>query len=90
MVVAFIAIILVNRSWTKSAYSMLRVPNAALKWVVFGASGFLAVILMIPFCQRIFSFGPLHIKDLVLSICLGLVCVLWFEALKRVKSFHGI
>jgi Ca2+-transporting ATPase len=90
MVVAFIAIILVNRSWTKSAYSMLRVPNAALKWVVFGASGFLAVILIIPFCQRIFSFGPLHIKDLVLSIGLGLVCVLWFEALKRVKSFHGI
>jgi Ca2+-transporting ATPase len=90
MVVAFIAIILVNRSWTKSAYSMLRVPNAALKWVVFGASGLLAVILMIPFCQRIFSFGPLHIKDLVLSIGVGLVCVLWFEALKRVKSFHGI
>jgi Ca2+-transporting ATPase len=82
LVVASIVIILVNRSWTKSAFAMLRVPNNALKWVVFGACIFLAVVLTVPFAQRLFYFAPLHPMDLIFSLGAGLICVLWFEILK--------
>ena len=83
LVVASIVIILVNRSWTRSVFAMLRVPNAALRFVVLGASVFLAVVLVVPFAQRLFHFAPLHATDLVLSLGAGLVCVLWFELVKR-------
>lgn len=89
LVVAFIVIILVNRSWTRSAFAMLRVPNTALKWVVFGACLFLAVVLAVPFAQRLFYFAPLHPVDLVFSLGAGLVCVLWFELLKLTRRYQG-
>ena len=85
---SFVVIILVNRSWTKSAFAMLRVPNAAMRWVVVGAFVFLSAVLVIPFAQRLFHFAPLHIGDLVLSVGAGLVCVLWFELVKLVKRLH--
>ena len=37
LVVAFLTIILVNRSWTRTILSTIRAPNAALWWVVTGA-----------------------------------------------------
>ena len=37
LVVSFLTIILVNRSWTRTVVSMLRAPNPALWWVVGGA-----------------------------------------------------
>jgi len=85
LVVAFVVIILVSRSWTKSAYAMLRVPNAALRWVLFGTSVFLGVVLMVPSAQRLFHFAPLHATDLLLSLGAGLVCILWFELVKLAR-----
>ena len=82
LVPAFIVIILVNRSWSRSAFAMLRVPNAALRWVVLGTCALLAVALLVPFAQRLFHFDPLHANDLFLSLGAGLVCVLWFELVK--------
>ena len=61
---------------------MLRVPNAALRWVVLGTCALLAVALLVPFAQRLFHFDPLHANDLFLSLGAGLVCVLWFELVK--------
>ena len=89
LVVAFVVIILVNRSWTRSAFAMLLVPNAALQWVVLGACIFLAVVLVVPFAQRLFYFAPLHPTDLVLSLGAGLVCVLWFELVKLARRHQG-
>jgi Ca2+-transporting ATPase len=85
LVMAFLAVILVNRSWTRSAVAMLRVRNAALGWVVLGACLFLAAVLLVPFAQRLFHFAPLHGWDLAVSLGIGLVCVLWFEVAKRVR-----
>ena len=87
LVVAFVLIILVNRSWTRSAVAMLRVPNAALRWVVLGTCTFLAIALTAPFAQRLFHFAPLHAMDLVLSLGAGFVSVLWFEWVKRARRF---
>ena len=83
LVVSFLTIILVNRSWTRSAISMMRVPNPALWWVLSGAVIFLGAILTIPALQRLFSFAPLHPDDLTLSVMAGVVCLVWFELLKH-------
>jgi Ca2+-transporting ATPase len=85
LVVAFLVIILVNRSWTKSVFAMLRVPNRALPWVVLGACGFLALVLLVPVVQKLFHFAPLHATDVLISLGAGVACVLWFELVKLAK-----
>ena len=85
LVAAFMVVILVNRSWARSALSMLLVPNAALRWVVLGACVFLAAVLVVPFAQRLFHFAPLHATDLFLCLGAGLISVLWFELVKLAR-----
>jgi Ca2+-transporting ATPase len=85
MVIAFLVVILVNRSWTRSALSMLRDRNQALRWVLLGASVFLAAALLVPFARRLFRFAPLHTPDLLRSLAAGFICVLWLEVVKRVR-----
>jgi Ca2+-transporting ATPase len=89
LVVAFVMVILVNRSWSRSALAMLRVRNAALRWVVLGTAVFLAVVLFVPVAQRMLRFAPLHGTDLALSAGAGLVCVLWFELVKLAWRHRG-
>ena len=86
MVVAFLVVILVNRSWTESAVAMLRVRNAAVVWVLVEATVLLAVAVSLPIAQRLFHFAPLHLPDLLLSLAAGLLCVLWFEGVKLVRG----
>ena len=86
LVVAFLVVILVNRSGTRSVVAMLRVPNAAFRWVVGGTAALLAVVLFVPFAQQLFHFAPLHAEDLLFSLGAGLACVLWFEALKQLRQ----
>jgi Ca2+-transporting ATPase len=82
LVVSFLAIILANRSWTRTGVGMLRTPNSALWWVIGGTVAFLALVLMVPGVQGLFHFASLHPHDLLLSLGAGVVCVAWFEALK--------
>jgi P-type Ca2+ transporter type 2C len=84
LVVAFLAIILANRSWTRSVASLIRARNAALWWVIGGTAGFLAAILTVPPLRSLFSFAPLHPGDLALSLLAGAGCLLWFQLLKAV------
>ncbi len=85
LVVAFLAVILVNRSWTRSALSMLRTRNAALRWVVVGTCSVLSIVLFVPGARRLLHFAPLHPTDLALALGAGAVCVAWFELLKLAR-----
>ncbi len=82
LVLSILAMILVNRSWTHSLFTMMRVPNTAFRWVVGGTLGLLATVLFVPFARTLFHFAPLHPDDLVLSVGAGVASVVWFEALK--------
>jgi P-type Ca2+ transporter type 2C len=82
LVVSFVAIIMMNRSWTRTAFTMLAEPNAAVWWVIAGTCGFLAIVLFVPGVQRLFQFAPLHRRDLALSLLAGAACLVWFELLK--------
>jgi Ca2+-transporting ATPase len=83
LVVANLALVLTNRSWSRSAVAMLRVPNPALWWVVGGTVIGMAAVLYVPALQALFRFSQLHIADIVFCIAAGLIGVAWFEWFKH-------
>ena len=82
LVVSFVIIIFVNRSWTLRVVSTLLIPNPALWWVVGGTALFLTAVLTTPTLQHLFRFAPLHANDLALSLAAGVICLLWFDLVK--------
>jgi Ca2+-transporting ATPase len=82
LVMSFLTIILINRSRTRSAVSMLGARNPALWWIIGGAALFLAAVLSVPALQALFSFAPLRARDLAMSLAAGVGCLLWFDLLK--------
>lgn len=86
LIIANLALILTNRSWSRTVISSLRVPNAALYWVLGGAIGFLTLVLRVPGLRSLFHFAPLHANDILICIAGGGVSILWFEALKLVRT----
>ena len=86
LVVANLGLIFANRSWTRTIWSTLRTPNAALWWVIGGAIFFLGLALYVPFLRDLFHFSTLHPDDLALCLAGGFVSILWFEGLKLFKQ----
>ncbi|WKE66900.1 cation-translocating P-type ATPase [Gallaecimonas kandeliae] len=82
LIVANLATIVANRSWSKPLHQTLGQPNAALWWVLGGTLLFLALVLYVPALRTLFSFSLLHPLDLLLSLVAGGLGLLWFELLK--------
>ena len=82
LIIANLALILTNRSWTRTILTMRRSPNPAVRWIVLGAAGFLAVVLYVPSIQVLFRFSRLHTSDVMLCLTAGLLSIAWFEVLK--------
>jgi Ca2+-transporting ATPase len=76
------ALILSNRSQSRSIFATLGMPNRALWWVVGGALGGLAVALYLPPMQRIFNFEALAWSDLLLCMLAASAGILWSELAK--------
>jgi Ca2+-transporting ATPase len=90
LVVAFVAVILVNRSWTVSILGSLRRPDPAHWWVLGNASAFLGTALLgmalfWSMAQRLFHFAPIHALDLLLACLTGFASVLWFGGFKLMR-----
>jgi Ca2+-transporting ATPase len=85
LVVANLGLIFANRSWTRTIWSTLKTPNAALWWVSGGTMLFLGLALYVPFLRDLFHFSTLHADDLALCLAAGFVSILWFEVLKVFK-----
>ena len=82
------ALILSNRSQSRSIFATLGMPNRALWWVVGGALGGLAVALYFPPMRRIFSFEALAGSDLLLCLLAASSGIVWPELVKlfRVRA----
>jgi len=80
------ALILSNRSQSRSIVATLRMPNRALWWVVGGALGGLAIALYVPPIERIFKFDALSVSDLLLCTLAASAGVVWSEILKWVPG----
>jgi len=85
LIVANLALIFTNRSWTRTILTTLKSPNSALWYVTFGALLFLGMVLYIPFLRDLFLLSILHINDILICLVLGIASVLWFEVLKIIK-----
>lgn len=86
LVVANLGLIFANRSWTRTIWSTLQTPNAALWWVIGGTIFFLGLTLYVPFLRELFHFSTLHLDDLALCLAGGFLSVIWFEGLKLFKQ----
>ena len=86
LVVANLGLIFANRSWTRTIWSTLRTPNAALWWVIGGTIFFLGLALYVPYLRDLFHFSPLHPDDLLFCLVAGSASILWFEFLKLLKQ----
>jgi Ca2+-transporting ATPase len=82
LIVANLALILTNRSWSRTVIQTLRTPNAALWWVLSGAISFLALVLCVPFLRGVFKFAELAPADFLTCFAAGMLSIGWFEALK--------
>ena len=86
LVASNLGLIFANRSWTRSIWSTLRTPNAALWWVIGSTSFFLGLALSVPFLRHLFHFSTLRVEDVALCLTGGLLSVIWFEGLKFFKQ----
>jgi P-type Ca2+ transporter type 2C len=82
LMISNLSMILVNRSWTRTAWEVLKTPNLALWWVIGGGILFLGIVLYTPLLRQLFRFSFLHPEDLAISLVFGVFSVLWFEGLK--------
>ncbi|RZI42546.1 cation-translocating P-type ATPase [Herbaspirillum sp. HC18] len=89
LVAGNLALIIVNRSTSRSMLATLRVPNAAQWWIIAGTIITLTSVLLIPSLQQIFHFAPLHVDDFALPALAGAVSLAWFEALKQAFNQRG-
>jgi len=87
LIVANVAIILSNRSWTRNIFQILATRNKTVKWITGGAIIFLILILNIPFLMSLFQFERLQFVNAMICIVAGLLSITWFEAYKLWK--HG-
>jgi len=89
LIVANLALILTNVSWSRSIVATLRSPNRAMWWVVGGAVAFLGLVLRVPFLNQLFRFSALSVVDVLVCLAAGLFSVLWFELLKLMLARRG-
>jgi P-type Ca2+ transporter type 2C len=90
LIVANLALILTNRSWSRGVFATLRTPNRAIWYVLGGAVAFLGLVLYVPALRQLFRFDVLHPLDLAICLAAGLLSVAWFEGFKAIKSRRGL
>jgi P-type Ca2+ transporter type 2C len=86
LMVSNIAIILTNRSWTDSIFTIIRTPNKAVVWVAGGAIFFLLICLNVPFFQSLFRFDNITLLNAVICSLAGITTIIWFEIYKMTRG----
>ncbi|MDD1669307.1 MAG: cation-translocating P-type ATPase [Methanomicrobiales archaeon] len=86
IVIANLALIAVNRSWSESIATTVGKPNKAFWWVMGGTLFFLAVAIGIPAAREIFQFAPVPPLYLLACVVGGAASVLWFEVYKLART----
>lgn len=89
-IIANLALILANRSWSRTILATLHNPNPALWWVIGGALAALTLVNNVPFVRDLFRFSRLHTIDLAICATAGVLSVMWFEGLKMFSRADGL
>jgi P-type Ca2+ transporter type 2C len=85
LIVANLALILTNRSWSRTIAQSFRSRNAALAWVLGGGTMLLVCVLAVPFLRDLFRFSKISAGDVVVSAGAGLLSIVWFEIFKLLR-----
>jgi Ca2+-transporting ATPase len=88
MVIANLGLILASRSRSRNLLMAFATQNQALWWALAGGLVSLAGILYVPFLRGVFSFGFLHVDDILFSLGAGLVSIAVFEVTKHFRAFQ--
>jgi Ca2+-transporting ATPase len=83
LVTAIIGLVLVNRAYSSSILAALQRPNAALAWVLIAVAGMLALTMLWPPLRTLARFGPLHARDIAITLIEGLAVLMLLEWLKH-------
>ena len=86
LILSNLALILTNRSWTRTIWETFKSRNSALMWVLGGTITFVFLILYVPFLRNLFRFSILHPLDLLICVLAAAVSIIWFEALKFIRQ----
>jgi Ca2+-transporting ATPase len=87
IVLANLALILTNRSWTHTIFGTFRIRNNSFWWILGGALLALSLVLYVPQLRDFFQFSSLQPIDLLICIVAAVVSIAWFEAFKFVKRY---
>ncbi|NVO18841.1 MAG: cation-translocating P-type ATPase [Bacteroidetes bacterium] len=85
LIIANLAVILTNRSWTENIFRILATRNNAVLWVSGGAISFLAIILNVNFFLVLFQFEKIPLFNILICGLAGLSTITWFEIYKHFK-----
>jgi Ca2+-transporting ATPase len=84
LVLVNLALILSNRSYSRSIFKTFTIRNPALWWIFGGAIVALALAIYIPWMQSVFQFGALSWVNTLILLGVGVFAIGWFEALERI------
>jgi Ca2+-transporting ATPase len=83
LLAANISLILVNRNWTKGAFSTLRQASWVLWVVMAGVALLIALPLSIPYLANLLNFSLVDVHDVVVAAGLGVAIIVWLEIIKN-------
>lgn len=89
LIAANIFLTLVNRSFYYSILTTLRYKNNMVLFIVLITIGIVALILHVNPLSTFFEFESLNILQLLISVGVGFVSVIWFEIVKWIKRMHS-
>jgi Ca2+-transporting ATPase len=89
LVVANLAVILTNRSWSHSILHSMGVKNTSLPWIIGIVSIFLVLIVSLPFLRDLFHFASIPLWAGLAAAGIGILTVIWFELFKIIQNYRG-
>ena len=85
IIIGNLALILSNRSATRSMFTTMVAPNPALWWVIGGALAALSIVLAVPELRDLFRLAAPSVGDVALSAVAAGAGVLWYEFYKLLR-----
>lgn len=82
LVAGILMLILINRSESVSLWRKLREPNLALAGVSAASILFLSLALSTDAIRELFSFAPVSVAAIAVTVMVAILSLSWFEALK--------
>lgn len=82
LVLGNIGMIISNRYWTRSIFSIVRIPNKAFWYVSIAAIVFVSIALFVPYINTLFKFEPLHPWQYLFCLGTGILAIMVNEFAK--------